>query len=241
MRIRTVLFDLDGTLLPMDQDVFVKAYFKGLCKKMAPYGYAPDAMVDAVWAGTAAMVKNDGSRSCEAAFWEKFTAILGEQVREHEETLDQFYRNEFQAVKQVCGYNAKAAETVRSLKEKGYIVALATNPIFPAVATESRIRWAGLSPEDFILYTTYENSCFCKPNPAYYREIVEKLGVKPEECLMVGNDVKEDMVAETLGMQTFLLTDCLINQSEQDISAYPQGSFDELMAFIAQNAAVGEK
>lgn len=241
MRIRTVLFDLDGTLLPMDQDVFVKHYFKGLCQKMAPYGYAPDAMVNAVWAGTAAMVKNDGSRLCETAFWEKFTAILGDEIRAHESTLDQFYRNEFQAVKEVCGHNAKAAETVRALNEKGYTVALATNPIFPAVATESRIGWAGLSPKDFALYTTYENSHFCKPNPAYYQEIVKKLGVRAEECLMVGNDVQEDMVAQTLGMQTFLLTDCLINKNDEDISSYPQGGFDELMAFIAQNAEMNRE
>ena len=39
--IKTVLFDLDGTLLPMDQDNFVKAYFKNLAIKLAPHGYDP--------------------------------------------------------------------------------------------------------------------------------------------------------------------------------------------------------
>jgi FMN phosphatase YigB (HAD superfamily) len=117
-------------------------------------------------------------------------------------------------------------------KEKGLRVALATNPIFPAIATESRIRWSGLSPEDFELYTTYENSRFCKPNPEYYRDILAQLNVKPEECLMVGNDVEEDMVAQTLGMQVFLLTDCLINQKNADISVYPHGGYPELMEYI---------
>ena len=111
-------------------------------------------------------------------------------------------------------------------------MALATNPIFPAVATESRIRWVGLEPEDFEIYTTYENIGYCKPNPEYYREILRRMDVKPEECLMVGNDVTEDMVAETIGMDVFLLTDCLINKEEKDISQYKQGSFAELVEFL---------
>ena len=114
----------------------------------------------------------------------------------------------------------------------GLRVALATNPIFPAVATESRIRWAGLEPEDFELRTTYENIGYCKPNPEYYREIAARLGVRPEECLMVGNDVTEDMVAESIGMQVFLLTDCLINKERKNIAKYPRGSFNQLMQFI---------
>ena len=82
------------------------------------------------------------------------------------------------------------------------------------------------------MYTTYENCSYCKPNPEYYREIIKQLGVKPEECLMVGNDVGDDMVAETLGMKVFLLTDCLINNGEKDISGYPQGDFTQLFRFI---------
>ena len=104
--------------------------------------------------------------------------------------------------------------------------------MFPAIATFSRIKWAGLNPEDFELITTYENSHFCKPNPDYYREILGKLSLNGDECLMVGNDVGEDMVAGQVGMQTFLLSDCLINKNGEDISRYPNGSFSELLHFI---------
>ncbi|MGM9647478.1 MAG: HAD family hydrolase [Eubacteriales bacterium] len=233
MKTTTVLFDLDGTLLPMDQDLFTKTYFKGLCAKMAPYGYAPDKLVEAVWAGTKAMVKSDGTRTCEAVFWDKFAAILGEKVREYEPVLADFYANEFQSVKSVCGYNPEAAETVRALLAAGYRVVLATNPIFPAVATESRVRWTGLEPNAFELVTTYENSRFCKPNPVYYREILEKICVAPEECIMVGNDVKEDMVPTSkLGMRNFLLTDCLLNTDGLDTTIYPQGGFADLRAHL---------
>lgn len=232
MSIKAVLFDLDGTLLPMDQDTFIKAYLGGLAKKLAPHGYHPDEMVKAVYAGMKAMTANDGSNTNEVAFWHAFTGILGEKVREDLPIFDDFYRNEFQEVKNICGFLPEAAQTVRKLKEMGYRVVLATTPMFPSVATESRIRWAGMEPEDFEIFTTYEHYHFCKPSLNYYREILEKLGVKPEECLMVGNDVGEDMITEELGMKVFLLPADLINKVGKDVTLYPQGDLNDLMKYI---------
>lgn len=229
---KVVLFDLDGTLLPMDQDIFVRAYFKGLVVKFAPLGYEQEKMIQAIMAGIKAMIKNDGSCTNEEAFWKTFSGVFGEKVYADKPVFEEFYANEFQKVREVCGFNPKAAELVQKLKEMGHRVVLATNPLFPKIATESRIRWAGLSPEDFELYTTYEDNCFCKPNPKYYLDIVNKIGVKPEDCIMVGNDVLEDMVAETLGMNVFLLMDCLINKENKDISVYPNGGIEEVLEYI---------
>ena len=232
MSITTVLFDLDGTLLPMDQDTFIQAYLGGLVKKIAPHGYNSDEVVKAVYAGMKAMSTNDGSNTNEVAFWNAFTGILGEKVREDMPIFDDFYRNEFQEVKNICGFLPEAKQTVQKLKEMGYRVALATTPMFPSIATESRIRWAGMEPEDFEIFTTYENYHFCKPNLGYYKEVIEKLGVNAEECLMVGNDVGEDMVTEELGMKVFLMPADLINKVGKDISQYPQGNFSDLLAYI---------
>ena len=232
--ITTVLFDLDGTLLPMDQDAFTKQYFGLLAAKLAPYGYDPRELIDGIWHGTAAMVKNTGTKTNEAAFWDDFAGRLGEKVRGDMPLFEAFYRTEFDGAKAACGFNPLAAETVHKIRQMGLRVALATNPVFPAVATEKRIRWAGLCPEDFELYTTYENSTRCKPNPDYFREVAARLKVRPEECLMVGNDAAEDTPAETLGMKVFLLTDCLINSQNADISRYPQGSFGQLTEYVQQ-------
>lgn len=232
MNITTVLFDLDGTLLPMDQDAFTRGYFKLLAAKLAPHGYEPKALVDAIWAGTAAMVKNDGTCTNEAVFWDRFAAIYGEKARADEPLFLDFYANTFNQAQSICGHDPRAAEIVRGLRSRGYRVVLATNPIFPRIAAENRIHWAGLEPDDFELVTTYETSVFCKPNPAYYREILETLGLKAEECLMVGNDVVEDGAARTLGIPVFLLTPCLINPQGADISAFPHGGFDELAAYL---------
>lgn len=232
--IKTILFDLDGTLLPMDMDVFVSSYFKLLAKKVAPLGYEPEKLVKSIWAGTAAMVANDGSMTNERAFWKKFCAIYGEEAINDYPVFEEFYRVDFQQAQKFCGFNPKSDEIVKWLKENGYRVLLATNPLFPAVATMSRIRWAGLNAEDFGYISTYENCCHCKPNPDYYRDVINECGLDPAECLMVGNDVNEDMVAaSSVGMSVFLITDCIINKDNADISVYPHGSFDDLRKYIA--------
>lgn len=230
--LKTILFDLDGTLLPMDNDEFTKYYFGFLCKKLAPHGYEPQTLIDAIWAGTAAMVKNDGSRTNEEVFWECFAGILGDRVYEARPIFEDFYANEFNRAKAVCGYNPKLVALVQALKARGITLGLATNPIFPGFATRNRIGWAGLAPEDFAIFTAYENIGFSKPNPEYYREVLRRLDAKPEETLMVGNDVKEDMIAAALGMRVFLLTDHVINKKQEDISVYPHGDADALKAYL---------
>ncbi|MDO4742882.1 MAG: HAD hydrolase-like protein [bacterium] len=234
MSLKAVLFDLDGTLLPMDQNIFVKAYFKGLAEKLAPFGFKSEELIKAIWGGTTAMINNCGETTNEEVFWQFFEGVFGKSVRNNEPVFTDFYKNEFQKVKSVCGFDPFAVETVRRLKISGIRSVLATNPIFPAIATQSRIRWAGLEPEDFELYTTYENICYCKPNRKYYLEIANRLNVLPEDCLMVGNDVDDDMVAQDIGMKTFLLTDNLINQSNRDISQFEHGGFEQLNDYIAR-------
>lgn len=232
MSIKAVLFDLDGTLLPMDYDGFLKLYFGNLAKHMAGYGYDPDALVKNIWAGTKAMVVNDGSCMNETRFWDVFAEIYGVDVLQDKVLLDDFYRDGFIKAREACGFAPEAKETVRLVKKLGFRTALATNPIFPMVATRQRMAWAGLDRSDFDVCTTYENIGVSKPNTAYYEEIAKRLGVLPEECLMVGNDVMEDMVAKNIGMQVFLLTDCLLNKAEEKISAYPKGSFSELQEYL---------
>ena len=231
--IKYVLFDLDGTLLPMDQEAFVGAYFGALAKKLAPYGYESEGLVKAIWQGMGAMIKNDGSATNEERFWGVFDAVYGDRARADKWVLDEFYERDFDKIKEVCGFDKRARAVLDLVKERGFIPVLATNPVFPPLATERRMGWAGLTPSDFALFTHYENSRHCKPNVAYYEDILSHLGADATECVMVGNDVREDMVARTLGMRVFLLTPCLINKDGEDIEKFPHGDFDALLSFIS--------
>ncbi len=230
--IKTILFDLDGTLLPMEQENFVKAYFGTLAKKLMPLGFEPEKLYEGIWAGVKAAIKNTSEKTNEEVWWGTFIGCFGKIAEDAKEILDDYYLNDFKYVQSSCGYTPKARETIDALKAKGYRLVLATNPVFPATATRQRIGWAGLDPKDFELVTSYENCRRCKPNVEYYKDILAEIGAKAEECMMVGNDVAEDMVAETLGMKVFLLTDCLLNKKELDISAYRKGSFGELLEYI---------
>ena len=233
-RISTVLFDLDGTLLRMDQEKFLKLYFGALINKFISMGYEKDKFLKSILHSVDATIENETGRLNGEIFWQTFSEQMGEDMSRLSDSFEEFYKTDFECAKAGCGYNEDADRLIKYLKSRGIRVVLATNPVFPAVATERRMQWAGIDKRDFEFYTTFENSRYCKPNVKYYAEILEKLGVSPEECLMVGNDVKEDMVAETLGLDVFLLTDDLINRENKDISGYRQGNFAQLFSYFEE-------
>jgi FMN phosphatase YigB (HAD superfamily) len=229
----TFLFDLDGTLLPMPSlNEFTKVYFKNLSDKLASYGFNCQNVLQALMLGMQKMVANDGTITNEERFWEEFCKVVGTEAKKMEHVFIDFYENEFEDTKRTTSTNPLANKCIKRLKSKGYHAVLATNPLFPKIATMSRIRWAGLDADDFDLVTTYENSSYCKPNLDYYNEILSNIGKKPKDCIMVGNDITEDMCTSSLGMDTFLLKDCLICPEGEDISGYRQGGFEDLYYFI---------
>ncbi|WP_148410888.1 HAD family hydrolase [Murimonas intestini] len=230
--IRAVLFDLDGTLLPMDQEEFIQAYMGEIAGRFGSEELKKEDLIRALWKGTGAMVKNDGTSSNEEVFWKVFAGLLGEGILRRRSEFDDFYTREFKNVGRIASPNDLAGRCVERLKEKGYRLIAATNPLFPRTATLERMSWAGIDPASFELITTYENSAYCKPNLEYYRNILDRQGLLAEECLMVGNDVAEDMCTSKLGMDTFLLTEHLIPAEGVDTKEMRQGGFKELYNYI---------
>ena len=224
-----VLFDLDGTLLPMDMKTFEKAYFGGLCRTFTEY--APEDLVRWVWAGTKAMALNDGTRTNREAFAEAFTRESGVDYYENEERFLDYYRTVFQQCREVCPITDVSRRIVETLEGKGYRVAIATNPIFPEIATRSRLAWLGLDAAAFPLVTTFENSVHAKPNPDYYRDVCRTLGVEPTDCVMIGNDVFEDGCAASLGMEVFLVEDFLLNTRDLLTDGFRMGSLRDVLTW----------
>lgn len=232
MKPTAILFDLDGTLLPMDQEVFTKAYFQELAKVLAPLGMNPDVLVPAVWDGTKAMVMNDGQRPNRDVFWSRFAHILHEDVERYRPTCDRFYSEEFHLARRATEANPLAKEAVQAAHAKAEKVILATNPLFPLAGQITRLSWLGLRPEDFDLITSYESDSYCKPNPLYYRSICERMNLSPADCLMIGNDEREDMhSASSLGMSAYLVTDCRIACADHPWHG-PQGSFADMVRML---------
>ena len=146
---------------------------------------------------------------------------------------DKFYVNEFENTRAFTKDSPLACEALKIVHEKGLRAVLATNPLFPTDGQLTRLHWTGLTENDFEFITAYDTDRFCKPNPEYYRTILERLGLKAEECLMIGNDVEEDMLAaSSLGISCYLLTDCVESGGAEWNG--PQGSFEEMVEMLSQ-------
>ncbi len=231
---KAILFDMDGTLLPMDMNTFTSGYFKKLCKKLAKYGIDSKVLVDAIWAATGAMVKNDGSMTNEERFWIYFEKITGFSKELIVDDCLDFYGNEFNEAKEFTGENPLAKEAVEIAKQKAEMVILSTNPLFPMVGQMTRMGWVGLQKEDFALVTSYETDNYCKPNPKYFLSVCERMNLNPEECLLIGNDEFEDMYAgSTAGLNCYLVTDCLIESKEHPWKGM-RGTFQEMVEMLKE-------
>lgn len=229
---KAILFDMDGTLLPMDEDEFIKGYFKLLAKKLCPLGLEPEKLIDAVWYGTKCMYKNDGSMTNEEVFWKSFSEKTGMDHTPFYEASMDFYPNEFHEARAFTKENKCAREAVKTAREKADKVILATNPLFPMTGQRARMSWMGLCENDFDMVTSYENSFFTKPNTRYFEKICEEAGVLPKDCIMIGNNEDEDMFpAQKLGMETFLVED-YVKKSKTGNYSGRRGSFSDMMNFL---------
>ena len=233
--IDTILIDLDGTLLRFSQSVFIRAYLAELRKIFMKMAMDAELSINAVLAGTKAMLANDGSALNSQKFWRVFADSLSfseEKCKTIENACDNFYRNEFNALKSVLDPSDIPNRIVKTLSAKGYSIVLATNPLFPSCAVMTRLDWIGLLPQDFKYVTHYMNSTFCKPNHGYYHELFTKIGVEPTQCLMAGNSMTDDMCVSALGTETFLVTDYMENMSGSDITKQRHGTLADLEVYL---------
>ena len=232
MRYQAILFDLDGTLLPMELESFAKIYIGALAKELAPFGLTPETMLKPFWAATKAMMVNTTGKLNADVFWETFSGLTGINRNAAEPVCDAFYNVGFQAARAATRENPLAKEAVRLAHEKADKVVLATNPLFPMAGQKTRLSWLGLTPENFDLVTCYTSDRHCKPNPAYFVDVCERLNLDPRQCLMIGNDDREDMhCASSLGMDCYLVTDCRLVDKDNPWTG-TMGTFAEMVEML---------
>ena len=229
---RHILFDLDGTLLPMDMDRYIQLYFQGLSEKL-PH-IAPEKVQQMLREGIKAMMYNQSGKTNREAFAEVFAARTGMDYYGSEDAFLTFYRTGYEACAAACQPLPLAGEIVRTLRQKGYTLTLATSPLYPAVATQARMRWAGLDARDFAFVTTFDDFHAAKPSLTYYQEVCRKLGAQPQDCLLIGNDVQEDGVAKEIGMQVIMVTDCIINKTSAPLDDFQVGTLEDVYLWARQ-------
>ena len=124
-----------------------------------------------------------------------------------------------------------AKEFVEWAFVQNFRIAIATDPLLPTKATHHRLRWAGFEPEQFEIVSTYENFHFSKSHPAYYAEVLGRMGWSDNPVLMVGNDIDRDILpAKMLGLKTFLVD--VEPASSADGEADSAGSLSDLREWL---------
>lgn len=206
-RIKAILFDLDGTLLEINLDLFISNYLKLLAQSVA-HIVSPKKFIAKILKASEAVEENDGRNTNLEVYSDAFFPLEGHKREEIEPYFDKFYEKDFSKLRQFTRRKPEARTVIKTAFDKGYEVVIATTPLLPLTAIEQRLEWAGCSPTDFPyrLITTIENSRATKSvtNLNYYEQILEIINQPAQSCLMVGDEDK-DMIAGELGMQTFLI------------------------------------
>jgi FMN phosphatase YigB (HAD superfamily) len=191
----TLLLDLDDTLLSSNMDAFIAAYFKKLAGFLAGR-VNPARLVQELLTGTMLMFKNEYPYiTLEETFSDYFYPALGANRPELQAHIERFYDEIFPSLKDLTSPRPEAVELVNWARAQGWRIAIATNPLFPRKAIDHRLRWAGLPPDTypFELVTSFETIHFTKEIPAYYHEIMGRLGWPEGPVVMVGDDAKLDI------------------------------------------------
>lgn len=225
--------DLDNTLLPLNtQEKFAEMWFRDVAKKFLEHGLNPSVALNAMNEGCRAMLFNQGEKPNIEAFYDVACDISCYTREEIEPVIDDYYATTFDNVRELAGENPYAPEIARLMKEKARHAVIATMPLFPYEACKKRMSWVGVDAEMFDLVTTCDLSSFSKPNPNYFIEILNRFGVRPNEALMIGNDVREDMEpCEFIGVSEFLVTDHVITHN-LPYSRFRQGTYEELIEYL---------
>jgi HAD superfamily hydrolase (TIGR01549 family) len=228
---RAILFDLDDTLLVNPMERFLPAYFQALSEKVHDILPADEFLVHLIEATQAAIANTEPQRTIEDVFWAEFSPALDMPKAEIMPLLEEFYANDYPGLQAYTQQHPEARPLVEVAFGRGFDVAIATNPLFPRSAVVQRLEWAGVSDFPYALVTTYENMHFTKPHPEYYLEIAERIGHAPEECLMVGNELENDIQpAAAVGMSTFWVTDAPAASHQADAT----GSLPDVVGLLGQ-------
>lgn len=206
----TLLLDLDDTLLNNDINQFLPHYLQALGKHLANH-VAPQKMARELMSATSIMSANQNPGvTLEETFDRSFYPKIGVSKQDLRGSLTSFYEEVFPSLSFITSQRPAAVQMVNSALEKGHQVVIATNPLFPLRAIEHRLDWAGLKADRarFALVTSYEGFHFAKPNPAFYAEILARLGWPAAPAVMVGNSLDQDLLpAAALNLPGFWLSD----------------------------------
>ncbi len=233
--IKAVLFDLDGTLLRGQMKDFISQYIQSLS------AYCADRVKPKKFEKTLLgiiydliHIEGDGSMTNEERVYARMQQELALPDSIIDESLTHLKETGLDRLQQFIQPIPLARQIVNDCQKSGVPLVLATNPVFPKFMIQARMKWAKLKEDSFTYLTSYENSHYCKPHAGYFQAIANKIGIAPENCLMVGNDSNHDMAAVAIGMKTFLVDTWLVDRDGPEWPCEHRGDHSSLQRFLQQ-------
>ena len=235
MAIKTVLIDMDGTLLNMGESAFENEYIKRMVIFLEQrYPGKGKDLVKAVGYGGEMMKHSDGIRTNYDVFWESFEKASGYTREEIEPVITVYYQTDYTHIGDDYVPDQDMQNAVRLLQEKGYELIVATTPVVPLIANQERVRWSGLADIPWKDITSFETYNYSKPNLNYYQQICDKYNLNPAECMMIGDSLVKDFPSTELGMDFFLILNADSPEAEQNFAG-KKGDRKALLEYVQNN------
>ena len=234
--IEAILFDLDGTLLRANMQKFIPQYINGLaayCSRQIKSKQFEKVLLAII--RDLIQTEGDGFTTNEERVYFKMEQELAVPEAMMRAALKQFQQNDLEELQKWIQPIPLAIQIIKECRRKNIPLVLATNPVFPKFMIQARMRWAGLEEESFTYLTSYENSCYCKPQAGYFRTVIDHLGIAAEKCLMVGNDLNHDLAAEAVGIRTYLVDTWLVDRGKPEWSCDNRGDHRSLQLFLQEH------
>ena len=229
----TLLIDLDGTLLDIEVSFFLGPMVEAMYRCFSDL-MEKERFREALFGGTEAIMvepRLDGENNM-AGFNRAFSELSGIKSRDIEDRFRRFYTRVFPGMGEYGRPVDGAPRFVERARRAGYRLCLATNPIFPRSAVMARMRWADLDPGSFLFIPGLENMRTCKPRVEYFLELAALIEADPQDCLMVGNDMEQDLPAARTGMGTFLVEGQVVSRGITDLEPDRRGSLEDLAVML---------
>lgn len=204
--LKAILLDLDNTLILFDETAFYLRYMERIMPFFADIVPEEDFR-DRLLSGIRGLVQNDGSVSNSQHFMNTFCDGIEDRRQAIWQRFMDFYEQRYDHIPVQVQIPSGMRDMLDRFQAWGLRLVVATNPLFPEIAQVKRLAWGGLDQAPFELLTHLENMSYVKPRMEYYQQICAMMALTPEQCLMVGNDAVNDMVAGAAGLTTYLTTE----------------------------------
>ena len=225
--------DLDDTLLTWNDKSFIEKATQALCRSIT--SIPEDECFSRMDSAIRYLIQREvSSRTLSELFYDHFCEGIEALQPKIADEIQHFYETGYQALQQYTSALPAGVWLIEEAIRRGYEIVIATNPLFPRFALEQRLKWAGLDRymDHFLFITSMEEIHFTKPDPAYFVEILGRLGWQEDNrVFMVGDSLEMDIIpASKAGIPAYWLKDAALPEGLNQACA--SGGYEGVFSWI---------